>query len=64
MREKNVLTLRVVRQKQTNHFCPRCGVIIPPETKCIPSPNHQDVQYHLNCFYALVQQVGCRVQYA
>ncbi len=61
---KNVLTFHVIKQKCTNQFCPRCGVVIPPETKCIPSPTHGDVHYHPNCFYALAEGTGCRIQYA
>ncbi len=64
MFKNKTLTLKVMKQKQSNQFCPRCGGIIPPETKCIPSPTHGDVQYHPNCLYALAEQVGCRIQYA
>jgi hypothetical protein len=64
MFDNKTLTLRLMKQKQCNQFCPRCGGIIPPETKCISSPTHGDVQYHPSCFYALAANIGCRIQYA
>jgi hypothetical protein len=63
-KKSKILTLRVMVQKRPNQFCPRCGVVVPPDTKCIPSPTHQDVEYHVSCFYALAQQIGCPVQVA
>jgi hypothetical protein len=63
-RKQKVLTLRVMLQKGHNRFCPRCGVVIPPQTKCIPSPTHEDVQYHVKCFYAMAQHIGCPVKVA
>jgi hypothetical protein len=64
MLKTKTLTLRVSKQQLCNQFCPRCGGVIPLETKCIPSPTHRDVQYHPKCLYALAAQIGCRIRYA
>ena len=63
-KKKNLLTLHVMTQKLPNKFCPHCGVVVPRDTKCIPSPTHDDVQYHVNCFYAMAQRLGCRLEVA
>ena len=54
---KNILTLHVVREKEPNVFCPRCGLVVPPETKCIPSPTRPEVHYHAACMYAMAEQL-------
>lgn len=60
----NKLTLHVCRQKDHNVFCPRCGIVIPPETKSIASPTHAGVHYHPRCLYSVAEQVGIRIQWA
>lgn len=64
MRTRKVLTLSLAREKNPNQFCPRCGVLVPQETKCIASPTRPDVHYHADCFYALAEGIGCRIQWA
>ena len=63
MSEHETLTVRITRQKQTNQFCPRCGVIIPIKTNCIPSPTHGAVEYHPNCFYAMAEHIGGHIHF-
>ena len=63
MKMKNVLTLPLQKEKTTNQFCPSCGVVVPLETKCIPSPSRPEAHYHPVCFYALAQKVGCRIDW-
>jgi hypothetical protein len=61
---KNILRLSLVSEKKPNQFCPRCGLVVPQETKCIASPTRPEVHYHPDCFYALAQGVGCLIQWA
>ena len=57
MTTRNVLTLHIRREKEVNVFCPRCGLVVPPNTKCIPSPTRPEVHYHAACMYAMVEQL-------
>ena len=64
MFDRKVLTLPLTKTVLPNQFCPRCGLVVPPQTKCIPSPSRPEVHYHPDCFYALAQKVGCRIHWA
>jgi hypothetical protein len=62
--KKNVLVVRIQKEREPNVFCPRCGVIVPPGTRCIPSPTREEVHYHANCFLRFAQQLGGRIEWA
>ncbi len=64
MRTRNVLTVQVQREKDVNVFCPRCGLVVPLETKCIPSPTRPEVHYHAACMYAMAAQLQRPIQWA
>jgi hypothetical protein len=64
IRMKNVLVVRIQKEREQNIFCPRCGVIVPPGTKCIPSPTREEVHYHASCFLAFAEQLGRRIAWS
>lgn len=64
MKQTNVLTVNVLREQEDNMFCPRCGVVVPRDTHCVPSPTRPEVHYHPQCLVALAQQLGRPVVWA
>jgi hypothetical protein len=61
--KENNLTLRIQKEQNANVFCPRCGLIVPLHTKCIPSPTRPEVHYHANCMLTLAERLGRRVEW-
>jgi hypothetical protein len=61
---KNVLTVNVIREKEPNMFCPRCGVVVPRDTHCVPSPTRPEIHYHPQCLLTLAQTLGRPILWA
>lgn len=64
MNQTNCLTLHLTREKDVNVFCPRCGLIVPRDTKCIPSPSNPQVHYHPNCLLTMAAALGRNISWA
>jgi hypothetical protein len=62
--QKNCFTLQITREKDANVFCPRCGLVVPRETKCIASPSNPLVHYHPNCLLTMAESLGRNVVWA
>ena len=63
MKTPNILKLRIERESTTNAFCPRCGLVVPPYTRFIPSPTRPEEHYHARCLLSLAEQLGSRIQW-
>ncbi|MBI3663964.1 MAG: hypothetical protein HY234_13060 [Acidobacteria bacterium] len=63
MKAKNILKLRIERESTQNAFCPRCGLVVPPYTRFIPSPTRPEEHYHAKCLLALAEQLGSHIQW-
>lgn len=64
MRKTDCLTLHIVKETQSNMFCPRCGVVVPPNTQCIASPSRPQIHYHPDCLLAMARNLGRQVVWA
>ena len=62
--KKTCYTLHIVKEKDSNMFCPRCGVVVPRDTQCIPSPSNPLVHYHPNCLVNMARNLGQQVVWA
>lgn len=62
--QKPCLTLHITRETENNVFCPRCGLIVPRDTKCIASPSNPQVHYHPNCLLTMAASLGRNVVWA
>jgi hypothetical protein len=63
LQAKNILKLRIERESTQNAFCPRCGLVVPPYTRFIPSPTRPEEHYHAKCLLALAEQLGSSIQW-
>jgi len=63
LKPKNILKLLIERESAQNAFCPRCGVIVPPYTRFIPSPTRPEEHYHARCLLAMAEQLGSPIQW-
>lgn len=64
MRERKVLTVNVIRETEYNIFCPRCGVVVPRDTHCVPSPTRPEMHYHPKCLFSMAEQLGRPILWA
>ena len=62
--KRSCFTLHMMRETETNVFCPRCGVVVPRDTHCIPSPSNPQVHYHPNCLITMARGLGQNVVWA
>lgn len=63
MKAANILKLKIERESMSNAFCPRCGLVVPPDTRFIPSPTRPEEHYHARCLLALAEQLGRQIQW-
>ncbi len=64
MSKTTCFTLHMVRERERNVFCPRCGLLVPQNTSCIPSPSNPLVHYHPNCLVSMAASLGRNVVWA
>ncbi len=64
MSKSDCFTLHIIKEKESNMFCPRCGVVVPPNTKCIASPSRPQVHYHPDCLLTMARSLGRQVVWA